>query len=138
MKMYKVSSMLLACAALLAAQEKITVPLSNASQPVTVKIHHMNGSITVTAGPAGQVIVDAAKSAGREDRIPSNVPPGMKRIDMGRGGLDVTEDHNVVTINAGPPGMGGNIAVQVPANASLQLKTVNGGSVEVTGISGEI
>src|SRR5881409_2000871 len=103
MKIYKVSSMFLACAAVLAAQEKITVPLSNASQPATVKIHQMNGSITVTAGPAGQVIVDAAKSAGREDRIPSNVPVGMGDVDMAPAHVDITEDHNVVTISAGPP-----------------------------------
>jgi hypothetical protein len=139
MKTLTISSIVLACAASLTAQEKITVPLSNASQPVTVKVHLMHGGITVTPGPAGQVIVEPAKIAGRsEERNPGDVPPGMKRIDMGRGGLDVTEDHNVVTVSAGPQDRGSNLMLQVPANASLQLRTMSGGNIEVTGISGEI
>ena len=75
MKTLTISSIVLACAASLTAQEKITVPLSNASQPVTVKVHLMHGGITVTPGPAGQVIVEPAKIAGRsEERNPGKFP----------------------------------------------------------------
>jgi hypothetical protein len=145
MRSYSVSSGVLACAAILAVQslygqDKVTVPLSNPSQPATVRIHLMNGAITVTAGPAGQVIVESGKVQGgrTEERLPRDVPPGMKRIDMGRGGMEVVEDHNVVTISAGRSGGSGSVTVQVPANTSLQLKTLSGGSIEVTGVSGEM
>jgi DUF4097 and DUF4098 domain-containing protein YvlB len=144
MTSYQVSSGLLTCAALVVAQglfgqDKITVPLSNPSQPATIKIHLLHGSITVTGGAAGQVVVDSARvQGGRDDDRSRDVPPGMKRIDAGRGGMDIVEDHNVVTISTGRPNMGSNVMVQVPANASLQLKTMNGGTIDVTGVSGEI
>jgi hypothetical protein len=144
MKIYRAGSPALACAAILVAQglyaqDKVTVPLSNASQPATVKVHLMHGSITVTGGASGQVVVESSKAAGRnEKRQPRDVPPGMKRIDIGRGGMDIVEDHNVVTISTGSPNAGSNIVVQVPTNASLQLKTLNGGNIEVTGVNGEI
>ena len=57
----------------LTAQDKVSVPLSNASQPVTVKVHLMHGSITVTPGPAGQVIVESSGMT-RETRVPKDVP----------------------------------------------------------------
>jgi hypothetical protein len=118
------------------AQDKVSVPLSNASQPVTVKVHLMHGSITVTPGPAGQVIVESSGMT-QPSRVPKDVPAGMKRIDNGRSSLDVEEDHNVVTISTSR-GAGANLSVQVPPNASLMLKTLNGGNIEVTGITGEI
>ena len=77
--MTKLTSILMAGAALAFAQDKVTVPLSNPSQPVSVKAHLIVGSITVTGGgAAGQVVVESGKSS-REDR---NTPTGMHRIDM--------------------------------------------------------
>ena len=40
-----------------AAQERVTVPISNPSQPVTLKVSTLNGSIEVTAGTGKDVIV---------------------------------------------------------------------------------
>ncbi|MES1262109.1 MAG: DUF4097 family beta strand repeat-containing protein [Acidobacteriota bacterium] len=140
MKIHRTGLLVMACAAILAAQDKVTVPLSSPSQPVTVKVHLIHGSITVTAGASGQVVVESANAAAsrREARAPKDVPAGMHRIDVGGAGLDVEEDHNVVTISAGRGGAGANISIQVPANASLNLKTLNGGQIDVTGVNGEI
>ena len=121
------------------AQDKVAVPLSSPSQPATVKVHLMHGSITVTGGATGQVIVESAAGANARERRPArDVPPGMHRIDAGRSGLDVEEDHNVVNISAGVGGSGANLVIQVPANSSLSLKTLAGGNIEVTGVNGEI
>lgn len=136
MRIYRVSSLVLACAAVLAAQEKMTVPLSSPSQPATVKVNLMMGGITVTGGAAGQVIVELAGPS-QPARAEREVPPGMHRIDVGGGGLDAQEDHNVVTISAGRR-MGGNLRIQVPANTSLKLKTVAGGPIDVTGVNGDL
>src|SRR3978361_1404055 len=117
MKIYRASSTVLACAAILVsqrvyAQDKVSVPLSNASQPVTVKVHLMHGGITITGGASGQVVVDSGRGTGRnEDRIGRDAPTGMKRIDGGRGGLDIVEDHNVVTISTGNSNNGGNLTI---------------------------
>jgi DUF4097 and DUF4098 domain-containing protein YvlB len=64
----------------------------------------------------------------------------MHQIDVGGRGFSVEEDHNVVTVipdmRGGPRGE--NLTIQVPVNTSVQLKTVNGGNVDVTGISGDL
>jgi len=136
-KTFGVGAMLIGCAAVAAAQDKVTVPLSNPSQPVTVKAHLISGSITVTGGaPAGQVVVESASAKSR--RAAGNVPEGMHRIDTSGGAFDVEEDHNVVTIGTGHSYGNENVSIQVPANASLQLKSINGGKIEVSGVSGEL
>jgi DUF4097 and DUF4098 domain-containing protein YvlB len=63
----------------------------------------------------------------------------MHRIDADARGFNAEEDHNVVTINAERGGLNGmNLVIQVPANTSVELKTINGGSISVTGLSGDL
>src|SRR4051812_38373310 len=85
------------CVGAAVAQDKITVPLSSPSQPATVKVHLISGSITVTAGTASQVVVESSATPGR--RRQPDPPAGMHRIDTGNSGIDVEEDHNTVTIS---------------------------------------
>jgi len=127
-----------ACAALAVAQDKATVPLSSPTQPATVKVNQVMGSITVVAGQAGQVVVETTAGKAKEKNREAEPPAGMHRIDGGRSGLDVIEEHNVVNVQTGRYGMGSSVTIQVPPNSSLQLKSVNGGHIDVTGITGEI
>ena len=60
----------------------------------------------------------------------------MTRIGGGRFGVNIEEDHNVVTVNSGPPG-GGNLVIETPANTNLQLRTTNGSTIDVTGVNGD-
>jgi hypothetical protein len=142
MTIQKVSSVLIACAAIAMGQDKVTVPLSNPSQPVTVKSHMVSGSITVTGGgAAGQVVVESGSGKDKDkdrDRRGRDVPAGMHRIDANAANFDVEEDHNVVTIGSNRGWGNDHIMIQVPTNASLQLKSVNGGKLEVSGVNGEI
>jgi len=136
MKMFRVVYIAIVCAALAAAQDKLTVPLSNPSQPATVKVHLISGSITVTGGgAAGQIAVESGSRSPR--RPPRDVPEGMHRIDINPG-LNIDEDHNVITISAGGNAMGSNVTLQVPTNVSLELKSINGGKIEVTGVNGDL
>ena len=139
--MKRVLVLTFAFTALVAAQDKVTVPLSSPSQPATVKARLISGSITVTAGTGSQVVVEAeGRDRGRgRDRGPyRNIPPGMRRIDGGGHGFNVEEDHNVVTVIPDLGGQGMNLTIQVPMNTSVELKTVNGGHIDVTGISGDL
>ncbi len=125
-----------------AAQEKVSVPLSDPARPATIKARLISGSITVTAGTGNEVVVESetsSSSRGRRGRdlSPNNIPPGMHRIDIGGRGFTIEEDHNIVTISASPAGMNENLVVQVPMNASLDLRTVNG-RIDVTGINGDL
>jgi hypothetical protein len=127
-------------AALAAAQDKVTVPLSSPGQPATVKARLISGSITVTAGTGPQVVIESQDRRGdrlsrREDR---DVPPGMHRIDAGGRGFNVEEDHNVVTVIPDLGGQNTNLVIEVPVNTSVELKTVNGGHIDVTGLSGNL
>jgi hypothetical protein len=125
------------CAGGAAAQDKITVPITNPSQPVTLNASVFNGSIKVTAGTGRDVIVSAeegGRSGRRRDRGDDNAPAGMRRIG-GRPGMDIVEDHNVVTINTGMSNA--NLTIEAPVNTNLHLKTTNGSGIEVTGINGD-
>jgi hypothetical protein len=148
----------LALAVLAVAEEKVTVPISNPSQPVTVKAHLISGSIIVTTGPSNQVTVDSAANdqpAGLGDNVRAQVdralrdagvhsgrnepiPPGMHRIDAGARSFTVEEDRNVVTVMTDARNRNSNLVLQVPVNTSVELKTINGGHIDVTGINGDI
>jgi len=142
MNRIRIAVLAAALAATLGAQDKVTVPLSNPSQPATIKTHLISGSITVTAGSGSQVVVESSGGTARDRRRlrdrDGDIPPGMHRLDSNGGDLDIVEDHNVVTIKAGMGGRDENLVIQVPVNTSVELKTVNGGHIDVTGISGDI
>jgi hypothetical protein len=128
-------------AAMAAAQEKVTVPLSSPTQPATVKAHLIAGNITVTAGTGPQVVIEAEGVPGRrEEHGPPAPPPppGMHRIDGASRGFSAEEDHNVVTVIPDMTGTRMNLTLQVPVNTSLELKMVAGGQISVTGISGDL
>ncbi len=55
----------------------------------------------------------------------------------GARGFSLVEDHNVVTVISDMGVFNGNLDIQVPVNTSVELKTINGGHIDVTGISGE-
>lgn len=142
-QMKRFSVLLIAFAALAAAQDKVTVPLSNPSQPATLKAHLIFGSITVTAGSGSQVVIESQEGTrererGRNRGRDGNIPPGMHRIDAGAHGFNVEEDHNVVTVIPDLGGQGMNLVIQVPVNTSVELKTINGGHIDVTGLSGDL
>src|ERR1700727_2873045 len=144
--MNRVSILVFAFAAILAAQDKITVPLSSPSQPATVNARLISGSIAVTGGAGPQVVVESqaasrdrdrknnplsdairaqiqAATGGRGRDRDTAIPPGMHRIDTGGHGFNVEEDHNVVTVIPDNDGRGMNLALQVPVNTSVELKT---------------
>jgi hypothetical protein len=134
-----IAVLLIAFAATAAAQDKVTVPLSDGSQPATIKARLISGSITVTVGSGPQVVVQAepAANSSREPLPPTPPPPpGMHRIDGNRYGFNAEEDHNVVTISGGVNRM--NLTIEVPANSSLELRSVNGGTISVTGVNGNL
>jgi hypothetical protein len=120
------------------AQDKVTVPISNPSQPVTIKTTMMAGSIKVVGGTGRDLVVTVGESGSARGRRATrdNVPPGMTRIG-GKPGLDIEEDHNVVTISAGSMGGGADLLIETPQNANLQLHTMNP-SIEVTGVNGDL
>lgn len=140
MQIGRIALIAVACVTGAAAQDKITVPLTNAAQPATVKASMISGSITVTAGSGRDIVVSSgdAEAGRRPARDRDVAPPGMTRIG-GRPGLDIEEDHNVVTISAGSmTSRSANLTIEVPVNTNLELRTINGSAINVTGVSGDL
>lgn len=137
MKTQILSLVMAGCSAIAFAQDKISVPLSNPSQPVTLKVNLMMGSINVTAGAGSQVTVESTDSQRRNRPVPPP-PPGMHRIDGVSGGLEVEEDHNVVTIANRSMPASSDLSITVPVNTSVQLKSMAGGHIDVTGLNGDL
>lgn len=124
---------LLVCAAL-SAQERVVVPARNTSHPRQVFVKTFNHAIVVKTYEGRDVIVESGGERERNRRTPADAS-GMKRLDT-RGGLDVTEDDNVIHVN-GSVQSSGTITVTVPPDTSLNLQTHNA-NLDVTGVRGEI
>jgi len=119
-------------AGLALAQDHVSVPLHDPSRPANVIVNTMNGSITVKGYDGKEVVIEGHGDARRR----SEPPAGMHRINENPG-LDVEEDNNTVRIKTGLMASG-SITIQVPRQSSLNLKTMNGGTINVENVSGEI
>jgi hypothetical protein len=127
------------------AGELVRVPLTDPSRPARIHVRLMLGGILVRGdGNAREVVVGSRPRASREAPEPP-VPPtppgaaGMHRLELpGNSGLDVVEQDNVVTIKTTNWNRRGDLMITVPRHSSLDLKTVNDGSIEVEQVDGEI
>jgi len=120
--------------------DHVVVPLSHPGQPATLKVSVVTGSITVKAGAGNNVVIDTESSSDggsrRRDRPEPPEAQGMHRLNTSAG-ITAEEDNNVVTVHNSVFG-GGSLVIQVPANTSVSLHSVNGGKIEVDGLTGDI
>jgi hypothetical protein len=121
-----------------APENRITVPITDPSRPVTVRAHLLNGSITVKAGAVKDVIVEA-RTRGENSREDSGrAENGMKRIPMTSTGLNIEAENNQVRISTDSFQRTVDLTLTVPVKTSLSLKTVNDGNIVVNGVDGEM
>jgi hypothetical protein len=128
--------------ALMPAQEseRVVVPARNTTRPRLVNVSTMNGGITVKTYEGRDVIVEAKGTSGSSRRRGGETATadGLKRLELpGRSGLEVDEDENEINVRI-PHSGSGEITLTVPVNTSLKLKVVNGGSIVVDGVNGEV
>jgi hypothetical protein len=132
------ASLMLTVCALACAQEstggRVVVPARNTSHPRVVNATVHQGPITVKTYSGNEVIVETDRPGEARART-DGTPAGMKRIDLPRG-LDVEEEDNVITVRTHPGGLA-HLAITVPTDSSLNLKSYNG-SITVDGVHGEI
>src|SRR5882672_6693458 len=135
-----VSAVLVAGTPMLHAQSpdnKVTVPLTDPSRPVTVRAHLLNGGITVKGADVKEVTVEAhvREHEGRDDgRSEGN----MKRIPMTSTGLNIEAENNDVRISTDSVQRTTDLTITVPLRTSLSLHTVNNGNINVAGVDGEL
>jgi len=120
--------------------DRLTVHLSDPSQPGTVKASLINGSITVKAYDGKDVNIEARTrdwNGGGPPRPPES-HPGMHRLTVGTTGLTADEENNEVDISTESIWRTVDLTITVPVHTSLSLRTVNNGGITVTGIDGDI
>src|SRR5438105_2838417 len=115
----------------------VTVSFSDPSRPGLVKVHLVEGSITIQAYNGKDVIVETKPRGRSTNRRSDSNAQGLRRIDNTSSGLVVEEENNVISIGTGITRTG-NLDIQVPARTNLNVSTVNGGTVTIEGVDGEI
>ena len=115
---------------------RMTVAFSNPSQPRKLVVKTMMHRVTIKGYDGKDAIVESSAISERRRRERS-IPPGMHPLNVGGGGIEVTEANNVVTVSAETLFGGGDIQIQVPVETSVMVNTLNNG-VSVENISGEI
>ena len=128
---------------LAAEAERLVVPLSDPSKPAAIEVSLVSGSIRVTGSATKEVVIDArsedeGEAEEREERPESGDRQGMKRIPNTALGLEAEEENNRVSISADSWSREISLRIEVPAGSSLELSTVNGGDIEVEGVTGEL
>jgi DUF4097 and DUF4098 domain-containing protein YvlB len=116
---------------------KVTVPLTDPSRPVTLRAHLVSGSITVKGADVKEVTVEAKGRDGEESRS-SGRAEGMKRIPMTSTGLNIEAENNNVRISTDSYQRTTDLTITVPVHTSLSLHTVNDGNILVSGVDGEL
>ena len=138
-------SFFLAMAALLATAQpllaqsdnKVTVPLTDPSRPVSLRAHLVSGSITVKGADVKEVVVEA-KARGGEESHSSGRAEGMKRIPMTSTGLNIEAENNNVRVSTDSYQRTIDLIITVPTHTSVSLHTVNDGNIVVSGVDGEL
>jgi DUF4097 and DUF4098 domain-containing protein YvlB len=114
---------------------KVTVPLTDPSRPVTLRAHLVSGSITVKGANVTEVIVEA-KARGDEAHSGGRAE-GMKRIPMTSTGLNIEAENNNVRVSTDSYQRTIDLTITVPTHTSLSLHSVNDGNIVVSGVDGE-
>lgn len=117
--------------------DRVTVPFSDASKPRTIVVTLINGGITIRGYDGKDAIIEGRGGSEGRRRRPSSVPDGMHQIVGNSYGMDITEDSNTITVKGGIT-RSADVAIQVPQETSLKVKTMNGGAIVIENIAGEI
>jgi hypothetical protein len=125
----------------IASGEKISIGFRDASRPGTVRLNAIYGSITVRAHAGKDVVVQTdtkgSKDKDKEKEMPE-AAKGMRRLNANGGSISMEEENNVVTVSLGWRTRGDNIVISVPVKTNLKLSCVNGKSLSVEGVEGEL
>ncbi len=120
-----------------AQDQRLAVPLSDPSRPARLEIAVFSGDITVEAYDGNEVVIVAdAPIRGNGGSEPPR-DDGLRRIQSSSVGLTVDENDNTVSVRMDFSPKDADIEVRVPRRTSVKASLVNGGDVEITGLTGE-
>lgn len=121
------------------AQDRIAVPLTDPSRPVTLRVGLITGGITVKGADVKEVVVEArVRAEDDSDDERRSKRGGMRRLPVNTTGLTVEEESNVVRVGSESHNQAVDITVTVPRQTSVRLRATNDGDIVVSGIEGEL
>ena len=117
--------------------DRVRVPLTDPTRPAIVRAHLLNGSITVRGSDVKEITVEARLRDGGKNEG-GGAEGGMRRIPTNSTGLSIDADNNQVRVTTDQINRTVDLMIIVPVRTSLVLKSVNDGSIVVTGVDGEL
>ncbi len=113
--------------------EKISVPLTNPSEPGKLKIYNHNGTIDIEGYSGSTVEVEIMAKKSSTNNKPSR--SGLKKIPKRSMGVTITEEDNFVNISASNNDRK-DYKILVPKNFSLQVSSHHNGQVNISNVIG--
>jgi hypothetical protein len=119
------------------SDQRVVVPLSDPSRPARLEIALFSGDITVEAYDGNEIVVvtDTPIQGGEDDEEPRS--DGLRRIQSSSVGITVEESDNTVSVRMDFSPKNADVEIRVPRRTSVHANLVNGGDVEVAGVTGE-
>lgn len=117
--------------------DRVTVPLSDPSQPALLTVSLVQGSITVRGANRKDVLVVAHPEADRPRRRLDPDASGLRRIPQTTG-YRISEEANRVRVSSDGPHRSIRFEIEVPTRTNLKLSTVNDGEILVENIDGDL
>jgi DUF4097 and DUF4098 domain-containing protein YvlB len=118
--------------------ERLVVPLSDPARPARLEVALFSGDIEIEAYDGNEVIVVTDEPVHNPNEREDNArADGLRRIQTSSVGLTVEEKDNTVTVRMDFSPHNVDLRVQVPRRTSVHANLVNGGDVEIKGVTGE-
>jgi hypothetical protein len=117
--------------------DRVTVPLSDPSQPALLTVGLVQGSITVRGSNRKDMLVTARPETDRPSRRFDPDATGLRRIPQ-TAGYRISEEANRVRVSSDSPNRSVSFEIEVPSRTNLKLSTVNGGEILIENIDGDI
>lgn len=117
--------------------DELSVPLSAPEKKGKLYVKQVYGSLSVSGYSGNEVMVTIRQ---KQNQYKIEKKNGLTKIANNSFNVEIEEDNNSVTIKSMPHGKGKpvNLAIKVPYNFDLKLKSVNNGNTHVKNINGEL
>lgn len=115
---------------------EFAVPLSDPAKRGKLKVESRYGSLTVRGTARKDVLIKYSAQEGKKKEKPA--PDGLNRVSGGSLDLEVSENGNMVSVDADSWSSRINLEIEVPMGIDLNVSTYNSGDILIENIQGEL
>jgi DUF4097 and DUF4098 domain-containing protein YvlB len=116
--------------------ERVTVPFSDPSRPGSLSVQLMEGSLTIRGADRQDVLIESSGGQRERESRSDQAASGLRRLTQ-RGSFSVDEQANTMRLS-NSFSHGADFTIEVPRRTNLKLSVVNGESITVDGVEGDI